>query len=112
MVCFKRRVFDNVLRNAVSYCYPDTPIQIKAKRIGGEIRICFINKGDVIPKQKLQTIFEKFYRLDEARRSETGGAGLGLAIAKKIVELHDGTIEAESDETETRFIVTLPSNSI
>ena len=106
------RVFDNILRNAVSYCYPDTPIQIHAKRIGNQIRICFTNKGDMIPKQKLQTIFEKFYRLDEARRSKTGGAGLGLAIAKKIVELHDGTIEAESDELETRFIVTLPCGSI
>ena len=69
----------------------------------------FINTGDMIPKPKLQVIFEKFYRLDESRRSKTGGAGLGLAIAKKIVELHDGTIEAESDEVETRFIVTLPS---
>lgn len=106
------RVFDNILRNAVSYCYPDTPIQIQAKRIGEEIRICFTNKGDMIPKQKLQIIFEKFYRLDEARRSKTGGAGLGLAIAKKIVELHDGTIEARSDETETRFIVTLPSSQL
>ena len=102
------RVFDNILRNAVSYCYSDTAIRIVAKRIGKQIRICFANNGERIPEQKLQTIFEKFYRLDGARRSKTGGAGLGLAIAKKIVELHNGTIEAQSDEAETRFVVTLP----
>ena len=103
------RVFDNIIRNAVSYCYPNTPIRITAKRTGEQIRICFANNGDKIPEQKLPVIFEKFYRMDEARRSKTGGAGLGLAIAKKIVELHEGKIEAQSDETETRFIVTLPN---
>ena len=103
------RVFDNVLRNAVSYCYPDTSIRITAKKMEHDIQITFANQGDCIPEEKLQTIFEKFYRLDEARRSKTGGAGLGLAIAKKIVELHHGKIEAQSDETETRFVVTLPS---
>lgn len=105
------RVFDNILRNAVSYSYPNTSIRITAKKIEENIQITFSNQGDQIPEEKLQTIFEKFYRLDEARRSKTGGAGLGLAIAKKIVELHHGKIEAQSDETETRFIVALPSNS-
>ena len=54
-------------------------------------------------------IFEKFYRVDDARSSRTGGAGLGLAIAKQIVELHEGTITAASDSKHTRFIVTLPA---
>ena len=49
--------------------------------------------------------------MDGSRSSKTGGAGLGLAIAKEIVELHHGTIRAESDEWETRFIVTLPAMS-
>lgn len=71
-------------------------------------RIVVSNRGKQIPKEQLGTIFEKFYRLDEARHSTTGGAGLGLAIAKEIVELHGGTIRAESDEEETRFIVMLP----
>ena len=57
----------------------------------------------------MQTIFEKFYRLDDSRSTETGGAGLGLAIAKEIVELHGGRIMAKSDDMRTRFIVTLPS---
>lgn len=103
------RVFDNILRNAVSYCYPNTKIRIRAEMTEEGNRIVFSNRGKQIPKEQLGTIFEKFYRLDEARHSTTGGAGLGLAIAKEIVELHGGTIWAESDDKETRFIVTLPN---
>lgn len=103
------RVFDNILRNAVSYCYTNTKIRIQAEMTEEGNRIVFSNRGKQIPKEQLGTIFEKFYRLDEARHSTTGGAGLGLAIAKEIVELHGGTIWAESDDKETRFIVTLPN---
>jgi signal transduction histidine kinase len=103
------RVFDNILRNAVSYCYPNTKIRIQAEMTEEGNRIVFSNRGKQIPKEQMGTIFEKFYRLDEARHSTTGGAGLGLAIAKEIVELHGGTIWAESDDKETRFIVTLPN---
>jgi len=56
-------------------------------------------------------IFEKFYRVDNSRSTGTGGAGLGLAIAKEIVELHDGQIMAKSDDLHTQFIVTLPSEN-
>src|SRR5690606_41359883 len=66
------------------------------------------NRGNPIPPEKLALIFEKFYRLDQARSSQTGGAGLGLAIAKEIVAAHGGTIEATSDEEETVVTVTLP----
>ena len=57
-----------------------------------------------MPNDKLQHIFEKFFRADNSRSSETGGAGLGLAIAREIVELHGGQIQAQSDDHETRFI--------
>ena len=103
------RVFDNILRNAVAYCYPESKIQIKARKKNDDIEIIFSNEGNKIPGAMLQTIFEKFYRLDDSRSSETGGAGLGLAIAKEIVELHGGRIMAKSDDERTRFIVTLPS---
>lgn len=106
------RVFDNILRNAVSYCYSDSIIRITAKRMENGNQIVFSNRGAQIPPEKIEMIFEKFYRMDEARRSQTGGAGLGLAIAKKIVELHGGTIEAKSDELETHFIVTLPDEQV
>ena len=68
----------------------------------------FENEGDTIPEESLKRIFDKFYRADAARSSSTGGAGLGLAIAKEIVELHKGQIIAESSGGKTRFIVTLP----
>ena len=105
------RVFDNILRNAVSYCDWDSEIRIHAGKVEEGIVITFSNHGEPIPPEKLNTIFEKFYRLDEARHSRTGGAGLGLAIAKQIVELHGGTIRAESDNRETRFVVVLPDRN-
>ena len=62
----------------------------------------------MIPKDKLDKIFENFYRLDTSRTSKTGGSGLGLAISKQIVELHDGKIFAFSDKSATTFTVILP----
>lgn len=105
------RVFDNILRNAIAYCYTGTKIQIEAHKKKNDIEIIFSNQGKRIPGTKLQTIFEKFYRLDDSRSSETGGAGLGLAIAKEIVELHGGRIMAKSDDEKTQFIVLLPSRN-
>ena len=105
------RVFDNLLRNAIAYCDKGTAIRIQAKERRQEIEIVVANEGEKIPEEELSAIFEKFYRVDGSRSSKTGGAGLGLAIAKEIVELHHGTIRAESDEWETRFIVTLPAMS-
>ena len=91
------RVFDNILRNAIAYCYDNTRIQIEAQMKGQDVEIIFTNQGDKIPGAMLQTIFEKFYRVDGSRSSGTGGAGLGLAIAKQIVELHGGLIAVYCD---------------
>ena len=105
------RVFDNILRNAIAYCYENTKILIGAKMKEKDIEITFTNEGEKIPGNMLQTIFEKFYRVDGSRSqsSGTGGAGLGLAIAKEIVELHGGFVMAKSDDLKTQFIVTLPA---
>ena len=73
------RVFNNILKNAVAYSRPGTLIRIRARQSHGEVFVCFENQGRTIPRQKLDAIFEKFYRLDEARQTESGGAGLGLA---------------------------------
>ncbi|MDO4169418.1 MAG: HAMP domain-containing sensor histidine kinase [Lachnospiraceae bacterium] len=102
------RVFDNLFRNAISYSYEGTPIDVIVEKLEDTVRITVRNQGKQIAEHKLNHLFEKFYRLDEARSTNTGGAGLGLAIAKEIVELHDGTIRAESNEKYTQFIVTLP----
>ncbi len=103
------RVFNNILKNAVAYSYPDTPIRIWAEYEENDLLLYFRNKGRTIPAHKLENIFEKFFRLDEARATNTGGAGLGLAIAREIAELHGGTITASSEHEETTFCVKLPA---
>ena len=102
------RVFNNLLRNAASYCYPNTEINITASKKGNHAVVIFKNHGPTIPADQLSTIFDKFSRLDEARTSDTGGAGLGLSIAKEIVNLHGGEITAQSQAEEITFTVTLP----
>lgn len=104
------RVFNNILKNAIAYSYPNTPIKIRAKKADHESMIFFTNYGKTIPKKKLDFIFEKFFRLDEARVTHSGGAGLGLAIAKEIIFLHGGTISVTSENECTTFCVTLPEN--
>jgi two-component system, OmpR family, sensor histidine kinase VanS len=103
------RVFNNILKNAVAYSYENSVIDISAKQQDKNIIITFTNQGNPIPQAKLETIFEKFYRLDSARSTNTGGAGLGLAIAQEIVTAHDGTIAVESNPENTTFTVKLPS---
>lgn len=103
------RVFNNILKNAANYSYPNTEIIICAEQKEHQVILSFINKGPTIPEAKLSSIFEKFYRLDTARNSNTGGTGLGLAIAKEIIMLHEGTITANSINDTTTFAVTLPN---
>ena len=79
-------------------------------RAGDTITLTFVNAGKTIPQEKLDRIFDQFFRLDGARASRTGGAGLGLAIAREIVELHGGTIRAESSHDTVTFTVTLPAS--
>ncbi len=102
------RVFSNLVKNAISYSKENSDIKINLYKENNNAVIEFINKGKEIPKEKLNKIFEKFYRLDSARNSQTGGSGLGLAISKKIVELHRGEIVAKSNRNETTFTVKLP----
>ena len=103
------RVFNNILKNAIAYSYENSFIDITADQQGGKVIIAFTNQGDPIPAQKLDTIFEKFYRLDSARSTTTGGTGLGLAIAHEIIMAHNGTITVASNPEHTTFTVNLPS---
>ena len=104
------RVFNNILRNATAYSFPSTSIKISAARYEAGVRITITNEGNTIPAEQLQNIFRKFFRLDDARSSDTGGAGLGLAIASEIVILHGGEITAESSDNVITFTVSLPNN--
>lgn len=102
------RVFNNVFKNAIAYGDENSKITIDVHRQSQDAIIAFKNYGKNIPPQKLNSIFEKFYRLDESRGTDTGNAGLGLAIAKEIVILHEGEIYAESNDGYTIFHIKIP----
>ena len=102
------RVFDNLIRNAMNYSYPESGILIKAWKTDSQAFVTISNRARHIPKEKLERIFEQFYRLDQARRSDNGGSGLGLAIAREIVERHGGSLTAEALDEVIRFTLTLP----
>lgn len=104
-----QRVFDNLIRNAVNYSYAGTEIQLFMVSSENSVRIQVKNHGRTIPPEKLAHIFEQFFRIDSSRASATGGAGLGLAIAKEIVELHGGNICAQSRDESIIFTVEIPN---
>ena len=102
------RLFDNLINNAIKYGADGKRIDIKISVEKKIVKIAVINYGKVIPANELPLIFGKFYRVDQARNSNTGGTGIGLAIAKNITELHHGIIDVSSDLSGTIFSVTLP----
>ncbi len=106
------RVFNNILKNAAAYSHENTVIAVSARQNQNGTEIQFENHGDPIPKQKQEIIFEKFYRLDASRATKTGGAGLGLAIAKEIVQAHSGTVSVASDTEATVFTVFIPAGTL
>ncbi len=91
-----RQVLVNLLTNANEYCPQGANIGVKARRVGAEVEIDVIDDGPGIPEQQLEHIFERFSRGDAGETQRVGGTGLGLAISKSLIELHGGTIGAES----------------
>lgn len=101
------RAFGNLIKNAIHYSYENTVITIDMIEEEKNIEILFKNRGSTIPEYKLEKLFDKFYRADESRQTNNGGAGLGLAITKEIIELHNGTICAKSYDEIIEFEVKL-----
>jgi heavy metal sensor kinase len=91
------RLFMNLLENAVKYTPADGQVQVSAWREAGEVSVKISNSGEGIPSEHIPHLFERFYRVDEARSSQSGGNGLGLAIANEIVRLHGGGIDVQSE---------------
>ena len=102
-----RRLVSILLDNAVKYAAPTTAVRLTLDKVGKQAVLAVENEGVPIPAEKLQHIFDRFYRADESR-GEKQGFGLGLAIAQEIVRGHRGNISARSDERATVFTVTLP----
>jgi len=107
-----KRVLDNLIRNAIHYSYSNTTIHVKLLYVNDQfLSISIENKGQTIPPEKINYLFDQFFRLDASRASHSGGAGLGLAIVKEIVELHGGTIQASSSNESILFSLEFPLKS-
>lgn len=102
------QVIRNIVDNACKYGEKELNIDVMLKADGDNISISIANNGPVIPQEQLTHIFDRFYRLDAARTKDISSTGLGLAIAKELVEAHGGRISAESEQGLTSFTITLP----
>lgn len=103
------QVLHNLLENAVAHTGKGGIITVAAAERGDWVEISVSDTGEGIPAQDLPNIFERFYRVDRSRARATGGSGLGLTIAKRLVEAHGGKIEAQSKLGRgSRFSFTIP----
>ena len=104
------RLFDNLINNAIKYGADGKRIMVKLHADDEIVTVSVINYGYVIPADELPLIFNKFYRVEQSRSTNTGGTGLGLAISKNIVDMHGGTITVTSDLSGTVFTAKLKVN--
>jgi len=108
------RAFDNLIRNAMHHTHENTQVEVILKFLTDEknisIKVC--DQGDGVPEEKLSQLFEPFFRVDDSRERSQGGYGLGLAIAKRAIRLHGGSIEAYNQNSHGLCVeVILPINS-
>ena len=103
-----QQVLINLVENAVKFSSPASPIRIVASVRDQELEVSVTNKGQGIPPDELDKIFERFYRLESGQSSRQPGTGLGLAICKGIIEAHGGRISVRSIGGETIFLFRLP----
>ncbi|MGN0507148.1 MAG: sensor histidine kinase [Lachnospiraceae bacterium] len=106
------RAFANLIGNAIKYGSDGKRVELSLQQTTEEVTVRIINFGEIIPKEALENIFERFYRVESSRSAQTGGSGLGLTIAKSVIEMHHGTIEVTSDLNGTVFQVTLPKKYV
>ncbi len=104
------RLFDNLINNAIKYGADGKRVLVDIHASGQVVAISVTNYGYVIPEEELPLIFNKFYRVEQSRSTNTGGTGLGLAIVKNIVDMHGGTISVASDLNGTVFTVKLKTD--
>ncbi|MFC2011501.1 sensor histidine kinase [Chloroflexota bacterium] len=103
------QVMNNLLDNAVAHTGDGGSIEVTAEKQDDQIKLYVSDTGEGIPAEDLPNIFERFYRVDKSRTRTTGGTGLGLTIAKRLVEAHNGTIEVTSEPGKgSCFAFTLP----
>lgn len=101
-----KHVWVNLLDNAIKFSPEGQTVEISAAEEEGRIAVSICNTGSFIPKEQQEAIFRKFYQADRSHNTE--GNGIGLAVVKRVVELHGGTVGVESNPSFTKFTVTLP----
>ena len=99
----------NLLENALKYTPEKGWVAIIGQRDNDAVKLVFANSGPGIDHSELPFIFERFFRADRSRAREAGGAGIGLAIVRELIEAHGGQVGAESRDGETRIWFTLPA---
>ena len=104
-----RRAIENVLRNAIRYAPRGTPVDIELKASAGVGQILVRDYGPGVPPEALPRIFDPFYRVDSDRNRSSGGLGLGLAIARRAVELHNGRLSARNADPGLLVSIELPT---
>ncbi len=103
------QVINNLLDNAIAHTGQGGNIEISAEERNNRLAVSVTDTGEGIPEEDLPNIFERFYRTDKSRTRATGGSGLGLTIARRLIEAHDGTIEVQSETGKgSSFTFTLP----
>jgi two-component system sensor histidine kinase BaeS len=103
------QVLGNLLSNAIRYAPPGGSVTVGAERRPGDLLVSVANSGEPIPADDLDHLFERFYRVEKSRDRARGGAGIGLAIVKQLVEAGGGRVGAESADGQTRFWFSLPA---
>jgi two-component system sensor histidine kinase CpxA len=104
-----RRAIENLVRNAIRYSPEETTVDISLSRVGSVYRVSVRDHGTGVPEESLSSIFDPFYRVEKDRGRTSGGVGLGLAIAKRAVELHRGTMRAANVKPGLRVEIDLPA---
>ncbi|HET7338421.1 MAG TPA: ATP-binding protein, partial [Candidatus Dormibacteraeota bacterium] len=105
------QVLANLLQNAARYTPRGGHASVRAADSRRTVTVSVTNTGDGIPAADLAHVFERFYRVDKSRDASRGGAGIGLAIVKQLVEASGGRVGVDSDGHETRFWFSLPAAS-
>ena len=103
------QVLGNLLSNAARYTAVGGTVTVRAERRASDLRVSIANTGEGIPPDDLDRVFERFYRVEKSRDRARGGAGIGLAIVKQLVEAGGGRVGAESSDGLTRFWFSLPA---
>jgi signal transduction histidine kinase len=103
------QVVINLLQNACQYTPTGGWVRIYTEQASGEMKVVFANTGGELSQEDLPFIFERFYRGEKSRSREHGGAGIGLAIVKELIEAHEGHVGAEISDRETRIWFSIPA---